>query len=166
MNQTCLLCVWKDWKRLKYFVQVVRSFNGMNPCSARHSVPDLGQRDGGNQNQLVAVRLHPIRHVKLAFFAGKNYVRVDDYRHLLTGAFNILRACLRSRRHSFASSSDHLLSLKSLAQSFAVQSFFSSGTSRATASPFRNNTNVTFWECTRFTQSAKILTASVTLIFI
>jgi len=93
---------------------------------------------------IVRMDRHPTAKIKCPLLSPNDDVRIQDYRHLSIGGFNVLRAVRKSRRQAAASSGDKSISASAPAKSRPVQTFSLSGTSRATGEPFLIKMNVTF----------------------
>ena len=119
-----------------------------------HAMPQLGDRDGGDFDFLSRVEREPSLQIERALLAADDDIRIEDYRHLSSGALRAARDCRRSSAHARASSAERLVLASARASSAPVQRDVV-GTKRATGTAASRTTKVVCSRRARATHSAR-----------
>ena len=137
-----LIRVGNDWEEFENRFQISLAAWAVFGAGALHAMPQLGERDGGNFDFLGCVLSEPSARIESALLAPNDDIRIEDYRHLSSGALKDVRDCRRSSTHARASSGERSVVASARASSAPVQRDTAVGTSRATGVAASRTTNV------------------------
>ncbi|MSU64245.1 MAG: hypothetical protein EXS31_17955 [Pedosphaera sp.] len=120
-----------------------------------NAMPQFGDDDRGEFDFLGRVEREPVAQIECALLAPDDDIRIEDYRHLSSGALKAARACRRSSAQTRASSGERSVVASARASSAPVQLGTGVGTKRATGTEASSTTNVVCSRA-RATHSARL----------
>ena len=145
-----------DRKHRQHTLQIRLAARAVFRRGALHSMPQFRNDDGSDFDLLGPVLGKPARQVERALLSPDDDIRIEDYRHLGSGALKAARDCRRSSAQARASSVERSVVARARASSAPVQRPTGAGTSRATGTAASRITTVERSRRARATHSAKL----------